>query len=117
MSGPCRTRTAHAAGDRTRRVVAGIDGTLVGMDAHWAAREALGRGVPLRLLHVAAGADHRPRIRRVGPADRARGVLDRTAVRRPGGASAERRTRPCGTGPAPSRWFRTYDRQQPLTDV
>ncbi|MFD0415564.1 universal stress protein [Streptomyces sp. NPDC127108] len=75
------TRYRLATGDRTRAVTAGIDGTLAGMDAaDWAAREALRRGVPLRLLHVAADPDHQPRIRRVGPADRARGVLDRAAI-------------------------------------
>ncbi|MFE6402324.1 universal stress protein [Streptomyces alboflavus] len=79
---PCpTTRTRLAAGDRTRAVTAGIDGTLAGMDAaDWAAREALRRGVPLRLLHVAADQDHQSRIRRAGPADRARGVLDRAAI-------------------------------------
>ncbi|GHC52686.1 universal stress protein [Streptomyces flavofungini] len=79
---PCPTiRTRLAAGDRTRTVTAGIDGTLAGMDApDWAAREALRRGVPLCLLHVAADPDPHRQPRRALVADRARGVLDRAAI-------------------------------------
>ncbi|MGA4838027.1 universal stress protein [Streptomyces sp. G45] len=73
----------HVARPGARRVVTvGIDGSGASMDAaDWAAREALRRGVPLRLLHAEVTPVHPGRVRRLTTvAEPQRGVLDRAAI-------------------------------------
>ncbi|GGS07876.1 stress-inducible protein [Streptomyces aureoverticillatus] len=76
------TRSRTTRSDSARVVTAGIDGSYASLDAaDWAAREALRHGVPLRLLHAGATPAHAARVRRLPAAtERARGLLDRTAI-------------------------------------
>ncbi|MGY0021878.1 universal stress protein [Streptomyces sp. cg35] len=62
-----------------RVLTVGTDGSRESMDAaHWAAREALRRGLPLRLLHADSGKRLAPPLADVDLPGR--GVLDRVAL-------------------------------------